>query len=904
MLSFSRYSVLLMLLLPVAGNAQSLASNTATSSKTSAPHAERPRVMATPKTGAIKLDGVLDEAVWSSKNVATNFTQQDPKEGEPATQQTEVHFAFDDDALYIAARMFDSGPVRTRLDRRDQIREGDWIQFVIDTYHDHTGRTVFMVNPSGVKFDAGQASPNADASWDPVWDVATKIDDKGWVAEFRVPWAQLRFPKDSVQTWGVQIWRYVERLNETSMWSFWGKKESGGPQHFGHIEGMHVGLKHGGIEMLPYVVGKAAYQQAPQPGSPFHDDSDLGWRAGGDVKALLTSTLTLDATINPDFGQVEVDPAVVNLSAFETFFQEKRPFFVSGNGIFGFGGFNCFYCSNVSSMSLFYSRRVGRAVQGFVSQPANFTAMPDNTTILGAAKITGRLGGGMQIGLLNAVTASEKAKALSPTGNIFEEEVEPLSNYFVGRAKKTYHNGDYTFGAIGTSVVRKFDNPMLETLLPGHAEAAGVDWNMGFKKRTYSFMGNFALSDVSGDTASIRRLQRSSARYFQRPDREQDSNGLFTDTYDRELTSMRGFGGYARVAKDAGSWMGEVSTNYRSPGFEVNDLAFNTRSDYIWMNANIAHAWTKPTKYYRRMDMTIGGQNQFNFEGDVNDRQVHAWFGTQTPFLWWFTGSVQYRPEVFDDRLTRGGAVVKRAASRNAFFSIQSDSRKPVVLSLNPGFGATSEGGSSFDLSTDIRFKPATNIALSFSPAYSQSTSTAQFVSRFTDASATNFYGQRTVFASLDQKTISFNTRVSATFTPTLTLELVLQPFVSSGDYYDYKQFVAPRQLGKQIFTAAELTSTTNASGIVTEYQLDADHNASTASLKWNNPDFNFRSLRGNAVLRWEYRPGSTLFLVWQQQRAGSSANGDFDVSRDMDEMFKARADNIFLVKMSYWLPR
>ena len=869
-------------------------------------HTERPRVQAAVRSGGIALDGALDEAVWAAAPAATNFTQQDPKDGEPATQQTEVRFVYDDDALYIGARMHDdqgAKGVRTFLSRRDQQRDGDYLLFVLDTYHDHSGRTMFQINPSGVKYDAGQASPSADPSWDPVWDVATRIDEKGWSAELRIPFAQLRFPKDSVQMWGMQIWRFVERLNETSMWSYWRKNESGGPQHFGHLESLRTSQKRAGVELMPYVVGKAAYVEPGQSGTPFETNREYGWRAGGDLKMLLTSTLTLDATFNPDFGQVEADPAVVNLSAFETFFEEKRPFFVSGSGMFGFGSFSCFYCSNVSSMSLFYSRRIGRNPQGFVTQDAQYTHSPDNTTILGAAKITGRTASGLQVGLLNAVTASEKAKAIDDGGHRFEEEVEPLTNYFVGRVKKNFRNGDYTFGAIGTSVVRRFDNPELEELIPAHAEAVGFDWNLGWKKRTYSLMGNFALTQVSGSEETLQRLQRSSARYFQRPDRDHGSNSLFTDKLDPDLTSMRGFGGYARLAKDAGSWMGEVQTNFRSPGFEANDMAFLTRADYVWMNANLVRAWTKPTKYYRRLDFTVGGQQQLNFDGDINDRQLHVWAGTETPFYWWWSGSVQHRPRVLDDRLTRGGAVVERAAGTSAWFDVNTDSRKRMVFGFGPNWSWNEEGAQSFGGYVDLRLKPATNLTVSFSPSYNRSQGSAQFVRRFDDASATHFFNQRVVFADIEQKTLSFNTRVSATFTPTLTLEVVAQPFISSGEYSHFKEFVAPRGLAKREFAAGQLGTRTDANGNLV-YMLDADGDPNTASLEFGNPDFNVRSLIGNAVLRWEYRPGSTLFLVWQQERAGSSPVGDFNFSRDSEALFNQHANNIFLIKMSYWLPR
>jgi hypothetical protein len=871
-----------------------------------ATHSERPRVQAVQRSAGVALDGVLDEAIWATVPAATGFIQQDPKDGEPATQQTEVRFVYDDDALYIGARMFDdqgAKGVRSYLSRRDQQRDGDYLLFVLDTYHDHSGRTMFQVNPAGVKYDAGQASPNADPSWDPVWQVATNIDEKGWTAELRIPFAQLRFPKDSIQSWGVQIWRYVERLNETTMWSYWGKNESGGPQHFGHLENLHTSQKRTGMELMPYVVGKAEYVEPGQAGSPFESDREFAWRAGGDLKMLLTSTLTLDATFNPDFGQVEADPAVVNLSAFETFFEEKRPFFVSGSGMFGFGGFSCFYCSNVSSMSLFYSRRIGRNPQGFVSQNADYTFTPDNTTILGAAKITGRTANGLQVAMLNAVTAAEKAKAIDSTGRRFEEEVEPLTNYFVGRVKKNYRNGDYTFGAIGTSVVRRFDNPELEALIPAHAEAMGVDWNMGWKKRTYSLMGNLALTQVNGSEETLQRLQASSARYFYRPDRDHGSNGVFTDKLDESLTTMRGFGGYARFAKDAGSWMGEVQTNFRSPGFEANDMAFLTRADYVWMNANLVRAWTKPTKYYRRLDVTAGGQQQVNFDGDINDRQLHLWAGTETPFYWSLSGSYQKRPRVFDDRLTRGSAVVERASGQSAWFDVSTDGRKRAVFGFGPSWSWNEEGAHSFTSYVNVRLKPASNLAVTFSPSYSRNQGSAQFVRRFDDPSATHFYNDRVVFANIEQKTLSFNTRVSATFTPTLTLELVAQPFISTGEYSHFKEFVAPRGLAKREFTSSQLTTRTDANGNAI-YVLDPDNDATTANFEFGNPDFNFRSLLGNAVLRWEYRPGSTLFLVWQQERSGSAPIGDFNFSRDSEALFNEHANNIFLIKMSYWLPR
>ncbi len=871
--------------------------------------APRPAVSATPIAGSVTLDGILDDAVWSGAPAATDFIQFEPDNGRPATQRTEVRFVYGTDALYIAARMYDTegaAGVRTQLARRDGQSDGDNILFVLDTYHDHSGRTMVKVNPSGVKFDAGQASPFADPSWDPIWEVATKIDSLGWTAEMRLPFSQLRFPRDSVQTWGMQIWRYEQRLNETSMWAHWDRNENGGPQLFGHLENMRVPPRQLGVELMPYAVGSNSPARFSTGQALGAEDRTSGWRLGGDMKALLSSSLTLDATFNPDFGQVEVDPAVVNLSAFETFFPEKRPFFVEGSGLFGFGSFNCFFCSNSSSLSLFYSRRIGRQPQGGMTAFADNVDRPDNTTILGAAKVTGRTSSGYQIGILNALTASERAFADDVLGDRYSQEVEPLTNYFVGRVKRTMNGGNLTLGSMVTSVARRFgnDNPSLEASIPHHAEAAGLDWDVQWGNRTFNFMGSVAMSQVNGDTATVRRLQQSSARYFQRPDREERSNGLLTGGYDPTLTTMRGLAAYARVAKQQGNWLWEGATNLRTPGFEVNDLAFLQRADYVWMNTNVMRAFNEPTSWYRNLNLLAGIQQQVNFDGDLTDRQWRVSANGQLANFWNVNSFIIVKPTTDDDRLTRGGPVVRSYGWWYSQGNISTDNRKRVVLGLRPSISQGKEGGRSHSLRGDVTFKPASNLLVSVAPGYSRDQSTAQFVRRFSDPTATHFANQRIVFSDITQTTVSLDTRLAATFTPTLTLELFAQPFIATGDYENYKEFVRPRELGKHVFDTRQITEVRGRDGAVTGYTLDPDSDAATGNFQFDNPDFNVRSLRGNAVLRWEYRPGSTLFLVWQQQRSASAPIGEFDFSRDGDKLFGARPENTFLVKVSYWLGR
>ncbi|HKP76216.1 MAG TPA: DUF5916 domain-containing protein, partial [Longimicrobiaceae bacterium] len=821
--------------------------------------------------------------------------------------------AWDAEALYIGARMYDSlggAGVHRQLTRRDQLSGGDYIQLVFDTYHDHTGRTVFTINPDGVKGDAGQASAYADPSWDPVYIAAARVDSLGWTAELRIPFSQLRFPRDPVQTWGMQVWRYVERLNETSMWSFWGKQENGGPSRFGHVEALHAPKNRGRMELLPYVLSRARYVTPSQPGSPFQSDHQYDVRVGGDVKYQLSSTLTLDATINPDFGQVEVDPAVVNLSAFETFFSEKRPFFVEGSGLFGFGDFWCINCSNVEGMSLFYSRRVGRAPQGSVTAPnAEFVQVPENSTILGAAKITGRTRGGLQIGLLDAVTRSERALVQDSLGGRTTEQVEPGSNYFVGRLKRNFNGGNATIGGMAASVVRRFDSDALEQRLPGHAEAVGMDWEMWWKNRTYHLLGNFAVSDVAGDSNAILRLQTSSARYFQRPDRTSGGNGIFSDLYDPSATALRGFGGYLRFAKDAGPWEWETAVNYRSPGFEVNDIAFMNRADYVWTLANVMRSWQKPTHWYRNWIAILGGQSQWNFDGDHTAGQLHAFTGGQLANYWNLAFYTEFYPETSDDRLTRGGPVARQPTGRLLHARMNTDQRKRFVFSTRQNYITDALGGWYYNTSAGVTLKPQSNVQLSFSPSYTHELNRLQYVLRRSDPTATDFMGQRVVLADLSQNILSMDTRLNWTFTPTLTLQLFAQPFVFAGHYSKFKEFTGTRTTSTRVYGENGFGSLcfNEASN---RYTVDPNGNcavaggASPQAISFGNPDLNFRSLRGNAVLRWEYRPGSTLYFVWQQQRAGAEGFGDFDFSRDARAIFSQQPDNIFVIKASYWIGR
>ncbi|MFW6192125.1 MAG: DUF5916 domain-containing protein [Gemmatimonadota bacterium] len=859
--------------------------------------------------GEIDLDGRLDEAIWSRAPAARRFAQREPDEGRAATQRTEVRFAYDGETLYVGARMYDEEGregVTSRLVRRDEVPDSDRLVLTFDTYLDHLGRTMFGVNPAGVRADAiSPGGSELDDSWDPVWRAATRVDAEGWTAELAIPFSQLRFPQGQDQRWGLQIERIVQRRAEHQVWSYWRRNQQGGPSRYGHLEGIEApAVDMDRLEILPYTVTRVDVADEVDAENPFESSTEATARVGGDLSYLLDSNLTLTATVNPDFGQVEVDPAVVNLSAFETFFPEKREFFVADRGVFDFGNFWCMFCSNTSNLSMLFTRRIGRAPQAadLAREAGEFADVPDNTTILGAAKVTGRTSGGTSIGVMAAATGRESAEVLTEDRRPIRQEVEPFTGYLVSRVKRDLLDGDLELGGIVTSVFRDFDDPALADRLSEHHEGVGLDAEYWWDDRTYHLLLSGAVSNVSGTEDAILRLQRSSARYLQRPDRDGSGNGFFTNALDPQATSLRGWGLYSRVAKDAGDWRAETAVNVRSPGFETNDIAFLTRTDFVWMNANVQRRWTTPTGWYRELSVIGGGQQEFNFDGDLVGRQVHSFLFAQLPNYWNINAFGIYRPSTLDDRLSRGGVVLRRPESGFLQARVGTDDRKPVVLSVNPTTGWNAEGARDWSLGLGLELRPASNVSVQLNPRLSRTESVDQFVTTVEDPTATDFYGQRHVFADLTQRTVSMETRVNWTFTPDLSLELFAQPFISSNDFSAFKQFAAPRRLEKEVFGRDVGTIRSEGEGFDETFHVDPDGPGPAEEFSFDQRDFTFASLRGNAVLRWEYLPGSTLFFVWTQDRNRRQPVGDLDFGRDVGDVFTAEGENVFLVKATYWL--
>jgi hypothetical protein len=572
---------------------------------------------------------------------------------------------------------------------------------------------------------------------------------------------------------------------------------------------------------------------------------------------------------------------------------------VEGSQVFDFGSYSCNFCSNFEPMSGFYSRRIGRAPTGADLATDNYAYadVPDASTILGASKITGRTSSGLTIGLLDAVTGRATARVQTFQGARGSQEVEPLADYFVSRVARDFDNGNVVVGGIVSGVARNIDSTFAPRLAR-HAEMYGNDMVYTWGDHAYALRGSAALTNVSGDSREITLREQSSARYYQRPDR---GGG-----YDTTATSLRGGGMYTRVAKETGDWMWETAINARTPGYETNDYAFQQRADYIWYNANLLRSWTKPTSWYRQLVALVGGQSQNNFEGNHTNLQFQEYLSETTKQFWNITEFYLERPSELDDRQLRGGPLVRDPTSHYAEADLSTDSRHQVTGSASLQYYWDAQRGVSPGLSLSAAYRPRSNVSLSFGPSWNFSRVAAQYVTATLDTTAKAFYGTRYVVSQLDQRTLGLDTRLSLTFSPTMTLELYAQPFFASGRFTRFGEYQAPRTTAVDEYgrDRGTIVSAVGADGLVTSYTIDPDGAGPAAAFTFSNPDFSQQSLRGNAVFRWEYRPGSVLYVAWTQSRFADAAFGNLDFGRDRAALLATRPDDIFLVKASWWLGR
>ncbi len=805
----------------------------------------------------------LSEDVWKSAPVVADFIQREPKEGAEPSQATEFRVAFDATTLHVKVRAYDREPekITTYLSRRDEDTPSDWIHVYIDSYHDRRTAYEFAVNPSGVKRDRYWFNDtNNDTSWDAVWDVVVSRDTLGWTAEFKIPFSQLRFTPAESSTFGFAVARDIGRLRETSTWPLLSRNANGYVSSFGELGGLSTVSSSKRLELMPYTVASLTRQRTG--GNPLLSAAAGSGALGMDLKYAVTPGLTLTATMNPDFGQVEADPAVVNLSAFETFFNERRPFFVEGSGNFRFDA-DCYDgCNN-----LFYSRRIGRSPQGLAALPSGdgiYSDAPAQSTILGAAKLTGRIGR-YSIGVMHAMTQEELAD-VSAAGVRSEQAVEPSASYSVARVKREYANQSYV-GVIGTVTNRRLPSSL--NFLPTSSVVGGADFDWRVK-RMYSLNGYVEGSRVAGDAAAISSIQQNSRHYYQRPD-------LTSAHLDLTRTALSGYAGAIAFNKIGGEYTHSNSYIYfRSPGFDSNDLGFLRRSDQIRQQHWFQVRSNKVTRWFRQRSINFNQWTAWNFDGELQfgGGNINA---NATLINNWQLGGGFYQPlprKGLDDRMTRGGPSLVSEGSAERWFWLYSDNRRLFSAGVEGNFGGDNHGTSwqSWYLSTTVRPVPAINFSIGaqINPSHQDS----QWVNNVTDT--TTHY----VFAHIDQTTVNLTGRFNYTITPNLSLQLYAQPFVSAGAYSSFKQVADPRS---ETYEAR-----------YTPYAYATD--------LYGTPDFNVKSFRTTNVLRWEYRPGSTLFVVWQQARENYAVPGSFDFGRDARGIFGVPPRNVFLVKLAYWL--
>jgi hypothetical protein len=832
------------------------------------------------------VDGRLDEPIWEHAPVASGFVQREPDPGAAASQRTEVRILYDDQALYVAARLHDSRPdsIVGRLARRDENVYSDWFSIALDSYHDRRTAFVFATNPRGVKRDLMlYDDTREDVGWDGVWDVATHRDSLGWSAEFRIPLSQLRFsPGAGERSWGVNFSRKIARRDELAYWSPVPPDAAGLVSVFGELRGLRDLRPPRRLEVQPYSVARLTRE----PGTaddPYYRQNDLFGSAGADLRYGVTSDLTLTATLNPDFGQVEADPSEVNLSAFESYLEEKRPFFTEGSDIF-----------QVGWPEIFHSRRIGRAPQGSAPDSAVFSDTPEATTILGAVKLTGKIASGWSIGVLNALTAAEDVRYVDAAGDEHRREVEPLTNYAVARVVRDFRGGQSAVGAIFTATNRRLEDRDHVRLLRSSAYAGGLDARHRFGGGMYRITGSVLGSYIAGSDSAIARVQRASGHYFQRPDADHLQ-------FDPGLTSLAGYMAKLGIGKiGGGHWRWSLSASATSPGFEINDLGFGLGADALYQRSMVGYEQFQPGRFFRRWTLNVGQVSEWSFGGERKDAAADAYFDYQLLNQW--GGSVWYMRHIggLTPTALRGGPALVYPGRHMGSFNLHSDRRKPLTVQVG-SFWEVEDGTGSREIRPNLTvgLRPSDRVAFSLRPSVGWNRNTWQYVG------ARRFSGQTVYLLSrLDQTTTALTARLDYTFTPTLSLQLYAQPFGSAGEYSDFMEVKTPR--GERfadrfrIFSPAEIAEK-SATNHERRYEVDVDGDH-TPDFTFANPDFNVRQLRSNAVLRWEYRPGSTLFVVWSQGRTDDTVEGDFSLRNDTQRLLEAPGTHTLLVKLSYWL--
>lgn len=836
-------------------------------------------------SGAIRVDGRLDEEAWLRATPVSDFAQKEPIEGAPPTDTMEVRFVYDEAALYVGARMStrNAPEIQAPLGRRDNSGQAEHIQIWLDTFLDRRSAAMFGVTASGIRLDRLLSNDNeesGDNGFDPVWEAQTGMTPDGWIAELWIPFSQLRFNPQTDQIWGLNIRRFRPTLDEEDYWVLVPRTERVFISRFGDLHGIAGVRPPRRLEVLPYVAQASTVNGTRDHANPFETRANLTSRFGADMKMGLGPNLTLEATVNPDFGQVEADPAEVNLTAFETRFPERRPFFLEGSQLF-----------SISHPNFYNSRRIGSRPIGPAS--ADFVDYPSDSTIIAAGKLTGRLSSRTSIGVLAAATDDESAGLANlATPGTTNVAVAPRAYYSVGRVRQEFGRLGSTAGFIVNYMHRDLGpGDPLANLLTRNALAYAGDANLRFKDGEYEFRFVGGGSYVSGAPKSVERYQRASSHYAQRPDRTYS-------VLDPALTSLAGYSLQTGLDRVSGQhWLFGASLKVDSENFESNDVAFLNGADGLMPNWNIQYRETRPGRLFRSYSIRLQQSNDFTLRGLRQAGSIRPTLNMTWANFWTSSVSGGYNMRASSVSLTRGGPVMQTPHGWSASVNVGNRNTANRRWSGNASFSGNEDGGRTRRFGTSFSVRPGPRWQLSANPSYDLVVEPQQYVTTITGGGRAETYNNRYVFAYIDRSTLATEFRMGFTVRPDVNLDVYAEPFAASGRYYDFGELVLPGTRDRISYGRAEGTTiNTNADG--TRAATVGDK-----AFTLRSRDFNTLSFRSNVVLRWEWRPGSTLYLVWQMDRSDSDVLGSHVNVGDMFRSVTAPGQNFFVIKTSFWLP-
>jgi len=832
------------------------------------------------------IDGKLNDAVWDIVEWGNDFIEWRPDENTAPSHQTKFKIVYDAKYLYVGIRAYDTATdsIVKRLGRRDTF-DGDWVEINIDSYHDLRTAFSFTASAASVRGDEfiTNNGENWDGSWNPIWTTKSHTDSVGWTCEIKIPLSQLRFNNDEDQVWGLQIQRRFFRKEERSLWQRVPQDTPGWVSQFGELHGLKNLKPQKQLEIQPFTVTHLKTYPA-EAGNPYRDGSDLKLNGGLDAKIGVTNDLTLDLTVNPDFGQVEADPAAIQLDGFQTFFREQRPFFVENKNIFNYSLSPSVTGNTFNSDNIFHSRRIGRSPQGSANTaPGEFVDSPRNTTILGAAKFSGKTKKGWSIGVLESVTDKEYAE-IDNNGERRKELVEPLTNYFVGRLQKDFNNSNTFIGGIFTATNRKLEGDL--DFLHKSAYVGGLDFKHQWKERSWYLLGDVVMSHITGSEEAITNTQNSIRHLFNRVDASHVE-------VDETRTSMTGTGGNMQLGKTGNKFRFEGGFSWRSPELEFNDLGFQRTADDLRHNFWMSYRFSKPFGIFRNLQFNYNHWSAWDFEGNHNLLQWNVNTNMQFKNNWGMGGGANVSPVRFSNSALRGGPRLKNSTSVSGWFWMNSDNRKKVRF--NPFYSYfKDEAASNYSINMSVTFTPIDALSISVGPRFSNNEDKLQYVQNIAHDGETRY-----VNATIDQQTLSASLRLNYTVNPNLTIQYYAQPFISKGTYSDFKYITSPIANSFNDRFQAYNTNQITYDGTNEVYLVD-ENTDGTTDYNIGNPDFSYVQFRSNLVVCWEYIPGSEIFLVWSQGVTGLVDPME-KLLRGLNQgILDKKPENIFLIKATY----